>query len=60
MICKFCHVTIKKMHQTTPFYATEKSTFSFSYHLQIFKKINNAKEDPSRKTGSNFDFSQVA
>ena len=28
----------------------------FSRHLQIDKKINNVKEDPRRKTDSNFDF----
>ena len=28
--------------------------------LQIYEKINNIKEDPRRKTDSNFDFSQVA
>ena len=28
--------------------------------LQIDEKINNIKEDPRRKTDSNFDFSQVA
>ena len=34
-------------------------TFSFSSDLQIDKKINNVKENPRRKTGSNFDFSQA-
>ena len=28
--------------------------------LQTDEKINNIKEDPRRKTDSNFDFSQVA
>ena len=28
--------------------------------LQIYEKINNIKEDPRRKTDSNFDFSQIA
>ena len=37
----------------------KKSTFSFSFDLPIDKKINNVKEDPRRKTDSNFDFSQV-
>ena len=28
--------------------------------LRLIKKINNVKEDPGRKTYSNFDFSQDA
>ena len=39
--------------------SVKKSTFSFSSDLQIDKKINNVKEDPRKKTDSNFDFSQV-
>ena len=38
--------------------SVKKSTFSFSSDLQIDKKFNNVKGDPSRKTFK-FDFSQV-
>ena len=39
----------------------QKSKFSFSCHLEIDKKkINNEKEDPRRKSISNFGFSQAA
>ena len=31
-----------------------------SCDLQIDKKINNVKEDPSKKTDSDFDFSKAA
>ena len=34
-------------------------TFSFSSDFQIDKKINNVKENPRRKTGSNFDFYRI-
>ena len=51
---------LKGVYQTKYYYGSvKKSTFSFSSDLQIDKKINNAKEDPRRKTDSNFDFSQV-
>ena len=39
--------------------AVLREIFSFSYYLLIDKKINNAKEDPKRKTDPNFDFSQA-
>ena len=39
--------------------SVKKSTFSFSCDLKSDKNINNVKEDPRRKTDSNFDFSQV-
>ena len=35
-----------------------KNKFSFSFLLQIDKKIN-VREDPARKTDSNFNFSQA-
>ena len=36
--------------------SVKKSKFSFSGHLQINKKVNNVKEDPKRKTDSDFRF----
>ena len=36
--------------------SVKKSKFSFSGHLQINKKVNNVKEDPQRKTDSDFRF----
>ena len=51
---------LKGIYQTKYYYGSvKKSTFPFSSDLQIDKKINNVKEDPRRKTDSNFDFSQV-
>ena len=51
---------LKGVYQTKYYYGSvKKSTFPFSSDLQIDKKINNVKEDPRRKTDSNFDFSQV-
>ena len=51
---------LKGLYQIKYYYGSvKKSTFSFSSNLQIDKKINNVKEDPRRKTDSNFDFSQV-
>ena len=51
---------LKVVYQTKYYYGSvKKSTFSFSSDLQIDKKINNVKEDPRRKTDSNFDFSQA-
>ena len=48
---------LKGVYQTIYCYGSvTKSTFSFSCDLQIDKKINNVKEDPRRKTDSNFDF----
>ena len=48
---------LKGVYQTKYYYGSvKKSTFSFSCDLQIDKKINNVKEDPRRKTDSNFDF----
>ena len=50
----------KGVYQTKYYYGSvKKSAFSFSSDLQIDKKINNVKEDPRRKTDSNFDFSQA-
>ena len=49
-----------ELYQTKYYYGSvKKNTFSFSYDLLIDKKINNVKEDPRRKTDSNFDFSQA-
>ena len=46
-------------HQTKYYYdSVKKSKFSFSCHLQIDKKLN-VKEDPMRKTESNFNFFQA-
>ena len=51
---------LKGVYQTKYYYGrAKKCTFSFSSDLQIDKKINNVKEDPRRKTDSNFDFSQA-
>ena len=51
---------LKGLYQTKYYYGSvKKSKFSFSCHFQIDKKINNVKEDPRRKTDSNFDFSQA-
>ena len=51
---------LKGIYQTKYYYGSvKKSKFSFSCHLQIDKKINNVKEDPRRKTDSNFNFSQA-
>ena len=38
----------------------KKSKFSLSCHLQIEKKVNNAKEHPRRETDSNFNLSEAA
>ena len=52
---------IAGVYQAKYYYGcSKKSKCSFSCHLQIDKKINNVKEDPRRKTDSNFDFSQAA
>ena len=49
---------LKGVYQTKYYYGSvKKSTFSFSSDLQIDKKINNIREDSTRKTDSNFDFS---
>ena len=37
--------------------SVKKSQLSFSCHLQNDQKINNVKQDPRRKTDSNFNFS---
>ena len=51
---------LKGVYQTKYYCGSlKKSTFPFSSDLQIYKKINNVKEDPRRKTDLNFDFSQV-
>ena len=51
---------LKGVYQTKYYYGSvKKSIFSFSCDLQIDKKFNNVKEDPRRKTDSNFDFSQA-
>ena len=51
---------LKGVNQTKYYYeSVKKTTFSFSSDLQIDKKINIVKENPRRKTYSNFDFSQV-
>ena len=51
---------LKGVYQTKYYYGSvKKSTIPFSSDLQIDKKINNVKEDPRRKTDSNFDFSQA-
>ena len=58
----YCEEYLKTVYQTkTKYYygSIKKSTFSFSSGLQIGKKINNVKEDPRKKTDSDFDFSQV-
>ena len=39
-------------------YSVKKSKFSFSCRLQIDKKLN-VKEDPRKKTDTNFNFSQA-
>ena len=51
---------LKVVYQTKYYYGSvKKSTFSFHSDLHIDKKINNVKEDPRKKTDSNFDFSQA-
>ena len=46
---------LKGLYQTKYYYGSvKKSTFSFRSDLQIDKKINNVKEDPRRKTDSNW------
>ena len=57
----YCEEYLKGVYQTKYYYGSvKKSTFPFSSDLQIDKKINNVKEDPRRKTDSNFDFSLAA
>ena len=49
---------VSQLYQTKYYYGSvKKSTFSFTSDFQIDKKINNVKDDPTRKTDSNFDFS---
>ena len=56
----FCEEYLKGVYQTKYCYGSvQKSSLSCSFNLQIYKKINNVKEDPTRKKDSNFDFSQV-
>ena len=50
---------LKGVYQTKYYGSVKKFTFSLSSDLRIDKKINNVKEDPRRKTDSNFDFSQA-
>ena len=51
---------IYEIYQTKYYYdIVKKSKFWFSWQLQIDKKINDVKEDPRRKTDSNFNFSQA-
>ena len=51
---------LKGVYQTKYYYSSvKKSTFSLSSDSQIDNKISNVKEDPRRKTNSNFDFSQA-
>ena len=51
---------LKGVYQTKYYCGSvKKSTFSFHSDLQIDMKINNVKEDPTRKIDLNFDFSQV-
>ena len=51
---------LKGVYQTKYYYdSVKKNTFSFSSDLKIDKKINFFKEDPRKKTDSNFDFSEV-
>ena len=60
MYFDYCEEYLKGIYQTKCYYGSvKKSKFSFSCHLQIDKKINNVKEDPRRKTDSNFNFSQA-
>ena len=59
-IIDFDYREVKGAYQIKYDYGSvKKSTLSFSSYLQIDKKINKVKEDPRRKTDSNFDFSQV-
>ena len=56
----YCEEYLKGVYQTKYYYSIVKpSTSLFSSDLQINKKINNVKEDPRRKSDSNFDFSQA-
>ena len=56
----YCEEYLKRVYQTKYHYGSvKKSTFSLSSDLQIDKEINNLKEDPRRKTNSNFDFFQA-
>ena len=56
----YCDEYLKKVYQTKYYYGrVKKSTFLFTFDLQVDKKINNVKEDPRRKADSNFDFSQA-
>ena len=49
---------LKAVYQTKYYYGSvKKSTFPYSFVLQIDKKISNVKEDPGRKIDSDFDFS---
>ena len=52
---------VSYMYQTKYYYGSIKKSTSFSStsDLQIDKKTNNVKDDPTRKTDSNFDFSQA-
>ena len=51
---------LKGVYQTKYCYGSvKKCTFSFSSDWQIDEEINNVKEDPRRKTNSNFNFSQA-
>ena len=56
----YCEEYLKGVYQTKYYYGIVKqSTSSFRSDLQINKKTNNVKEDPRRKSDSNFDFSQA-
>ena len=46
---------ISGVHQRKYYGSVKKNKFSFSFHLQIDKKIN-IKDDPMRKNDSNFNF----
>ena len=55
----YCEECLKGLYQTKYYYGNVKNiTFLFNSNLQMDKKIDNVKEDPRRKTDSNFDFSQ--
>ena len=50
---------IKKKKKKKNYSSVKKSKFSLSFRFYIDKKINDIKEDPRRKTDSNFIFFQA-
>ena len=56
---EYCEEYLRNISNKHYYGSVKKSKFSFSFHLQTDKKINNVKENPRRKADSNFNFSQA-